>query len=100
LIIANLDGPTVDVRINGQVIATVECQRHTSLLVPQLTPGPLLPLPWHVEVFLKTGIQILAVDEFGDRGSRTIIVRGDEAAEFASEDASGGPIPSGDCLIN
>ena len=97
LYVADLDGPTVDVQINGRTVATVMCQLDNSASAPAFTPGPGLALPWQVEVLQQDGSLLLSVDELGNSGPRTILIRGYQAGEFPSEYATGGPPPSGTC---
>ena len=97
LSIANLDGPTVSVEINGRSVGTFRCQLEDASGAPPLTVTADLPLPWIVRVLRPNGSQMGVFYESGDIGSRTILIRGDQAGEFASEEASGGPVPSGAC---
>jgi hypothetical protein len=94
--VANLDGPTVRIEINGRVLATVACQL-SGAGGPDFTPGADLPLPWQVQVLGPSGQILLSFEERGERGPMTILVRQDSAAELPSEDASGGPKPEGTC---
>jgi len=94
--IANLDGPPVDVTINGHAVAHVVCQL-AGAGGPQFTPGPALPLPWTVAVVRAGGTSMGQWNETGSNGPRTILIRGYQAGEMASEDASGGPVPQGTC---
>jgi hypothetical protein len=94
--IANLDGPPVDIEVNGTVVATVSCQLDSNVGGPTLTPGPDLPLPWTVRVLRRNGVVLGSWQELGDRGPRQILIRGEQAVELAS-DVSGGPQPTGTC---
>jgi hypothetical protein len=94
--VANLDGPPVDVTINGRPVAHVVCQL-AGAGGPKFTPGLSLPLPWTVTVVRAGGSSMGQWIETGSSGPRTILIRGDQAGEMASEDASGGPVPKGTC---
>jgi hypothetical protein len=87
----------VNVRINGNSVATVSCQLGVATGGPTLTPGPDLPLPWHVDTVDSAGDLLLSVAENGTGGPRAIVIRGHEAVELPSEDASGGAVPAGTC---
>jgi hypothetical protein len=94
--VANLDGPTVQVKINGRLVAIVRCQLESPTGGPMLTPDPQMPLPWTVRVERADGVPLGTWPEDGLHGPRQILIRGDQAAELPS-DVSGGPAPSGVC---
>jgi hypothetical protein len=90
--VADIDGPTVTIEINGRIVATVRCML-TVPFGPMFTPGPGLPLPWDVRVLRSSGQVMLSFHELGAGKPDAIMIRGEEAGVLLSENASGGPAP-------
>jgi hypothetical protein len=70
----NLDGPTVELAINGQKVATLKC--NSSVVVE---PGGSLPsLPWSIEVRTPAGLRLEngQVDVFAPAAPMGLLVRG------------------------
>lgn len=95
--IANINGPTVDVLVNGQKVTQVKCQIESASPAPVLTPGPNLPLPWSVSVVASaSGASLGTWGEDGKDGPRMLLIRGNEVAEVPSG-ISAGPVAQGIC---
>jgi hypothetical protein len=96
LSVANVDGPPVDIVINGSIAAHVSCQLNSDGTAVNIAPGPNIQLPWTVEVRATSGGSMGVWNETGETGPRMILIRGTQAAELPVG-APGGPIPQGSC---
>jgi hypothetical protein len=89
LTVVNIDGPPVDVKINGVVVAHVVCHGGAN---PAMTPSASLPLPWVVTVTKADGTVLGTWTEAGNNGGRKIEIRAGYVDEVA-EELGGGPMP-------
>ena len=96
--VANIDGPSVAIEINGRVVGQSECQLDSAVGFPTLTPGPELALPWTVRLVRADGSALGSWVEAGATGPRRILVRSDGAIEGPSGAPAGpAPMPSETC---
>ncbi len=94
LLVADIDGPTVDVGINGHVSGHLPgCGDDTTGDSPVFTPGPANELPWTVELRRSDGTSLGKWTETGTKGPRVLLMRGDQVADLAYP-APAGPMPS------
>jgi hypothetical protein len=87
LIVVNIDGPPVDVAINGEVVAHLVCHGDP---IPGMTPSARRPLPWTVTVTRSDGTVLGTWIEAGDNGDRKIDIRADYVVEVAANQGGGG----------
>ena len=94
--IANIDGPPVDVVVNGRVVAHVTCQVTSTDPAPVLVPKADDPLPWTVDLKRADGRSLGTWTETGTRGPRMLLIRGSEAAELPAVTPAG-RVPTSSC---
>ena len=94
LTVVSIDGPPVDVRINGVVVAHVVCHGGSN---PAMTPSASFPLPWAVTVTKADGTVLGTWKEAGNNGDRMIEIRAGYVDEVAAELGGGGPPPGPTC---
>ena len=100
--ITNIDGPTVDVEVNGRIVAVSVCQAgQAEGAAPRLTPGgDLPPLPWTVRLLRKDDGSPLGTWTYaGDTGPRRLLIRGGEAGDVPVG-VSAGPAPGTACAAS
>ncbi len=97
LLIANIDGPPLDVVVNGKVTIRVTCQVTSQESAPVLKPGPELPLPWAVHLVKSDGQSLGEWTETGTNGPRMLLIRGADAAELPAGTPAG-PAPAPSCV--
>ncbi len=88
LTVYDLDGPEVDVRINGKVIGHVACQVTSGTFRLEVAEAAAPPLPWSIELVRADSSIVATFRETGSGGARTIYLR----ASGTYEDATGAPI--------
>ena len=90
LYVDGIDGPPVEVRIGGRLVASVPCAGG-ALLVPGQDDVP--GLPWSLDV-RRTGGPLLQHYDLASLGHRTLLLRGDTIVLGAF--AADGPAPASD----
>ncbi len=95
--IANIDGPTVNIQINGTSVGNVACYAKSGAGDPTFSPSSAQPLPWSVVVLAHGGSVIGTFQESGDSGPRVIFVRPGGVSEGAYG-ANPGPAPAPTCM--
>lgn len=96
LVITNLDGPPIDVLVNGKVVAHVVCDWQSDDTSVELKPGPSSQLPWQVQLVTASGESLGTLTEDGLAGPRVLIVRGTGVTEVPAG-TPGGPAPFASC---
>ena len=96
LVIANIDGPPVDVVVNGRVVTHVMCQVTSTAAAPVLVPTADDPLPWTVHLDRADGRSLGTWTETGTSGPRMLLIRGTDAAELPAVSPAGA-VPSSSC---
>ena len=89
LTVVNVDGPPVDITINGEVVAHLVCHGGPN---SAMTPSASRPLPWTVTVTRSDGTVLGTWMESGKNGARKIDIRSNTVYEVAA-DQGGGPVP-------
>jgi hypothetical protein len=93
LVVHNVDGPPLTLKVNGTVVADSVCQLGSSSPAPFIVPNSTLPLPWNVTLVRADGSNMGSWTESGNNGPRQILIRGNQAAELPA-DEPGGPPPA------
>jgi len=96
ILISNIDGPVVDIEVNGTIVLRSTCDPLAQSPVPEITTANRPPLPWVVRVLGADGSVLGTWTERGDIGPRTIFVRADGVREDAYG-ANPGPAPAPTC---
>ena len=98
LTVNNIDGPPVDVLVNGKIVVHVVCYaQDPNAVAPVLVPtGSLPPTPWTVTVTSRDAT-IGSWNEDGMHGPRTILIRAGGAAVEAAAGSNPGPMPGSTC---
>jgi hypothetical protein len=97
LTVVDIDGPAVDIAINGAVVGHAVCQMDApDAPAPQFSPSVGQPLPWSVELRRADGTVLATFVEAGGQGPRTIILRTSGPYE-AAYGQNPGPAPAPTC---
>jgi len=91
LIVHNIDGPPLELKVNGHVVADSACEPESSSPAPFVSATTGLPLPWQVELVRPDGSVFGSWTESGTDGPRQIVIRGDQASEGPAGAAVGPP---------
>lgn len=95
LIVVNVDGPPVDVLVNGTlVLQHAACYLNDDYAPPALTPT--MAFPWHIEVRDARGASLGSFVENGNEGPKAILVRWD-GATLIPRGANPGQAPKASC---
>jgi hypothetical protein len=97
LTVMDIDGPPVDVEINGKVIGHAVCQGTSFEPQPTYSPVNGSSLPWSVRILRHDGSVLAAFLEVGGHGPRTLFIRTTGAYED-SYGANPGPAPAATCV--
>ena len=96
LLVVDIDGPPVDIQINGKSAGSAVCYAARSGPDPTFAPSNTQPLPWSVVVLRHGGRVLATFQEDGGNGPRTVFVRANGVTE-AAYGANPGPAPAASC---
>lgn len=96
LLVVDIDGPPVDIQINGKSAGSAVCYAARSGPDPTFAPSSTQPLPWSVAVVRNGGSVLATFQEDGGNGPRTVFVRANGVTE-AAYGANPGPAPAASC---
>ena len=97
LVIDNLDGPPLDLAVNGSIRLHVVCDPQGTIPAPELSPASLsVPLPWALELRRADGSSFGRFTVTGDAGPMRLVIRTIDAGLFRYYDNIG-PAPQPTC---
>jgi len=94
LIVVNMDGPTVDVFVDGARAAHSSCAPNGQDVPVEVVSTA--PFPWHIEVRRTTGEVVAAFDAIDTNGPMTVLVR-TGGASLIPRGQNPGPAPAPSC---
>ena len=95
LTIQDIDGPTLDVQVNGSTVARVACRAGSTAAAPVLTVATAGKLPWVVTLKTQAGSTMGQWGEDGTQGPRMLLIHGKDIEELPLSDQLGAsPAPT------